>query len=161
MDTTLLRDTYEQLAASAEPARFRSPVQAGPEWPVEMVVAHVIATNRTLVLLGTQVLDGREASYAGETLSVQPAWLEAIVRSAGSYAGLVVALRQSSIELLALADHFDDQAAGRTFSFGKSSWTFPELLRTYVTPLVRHARQISTLIGTAPNGPVSAPSRIA
>ena len=162
MDTTLLRDAYEQLAAAAGPARFHSPAQAGPEWPVEMVVAHVVAATRALVLLGTQVLAGRQASHLGETLSARPARLEANVRSVGSYAGLLVALRQGAMELLALADHFDQQAANRTLSSGEGSVTFAELPRTHVTPHIkRHMQDISVLVGAAPNGSVSARPRVA
>ena len=59
------------------PRRLRSSCRClGSSGPAESVVAHAIATNRTLVLLGMQILDGRDASYEGGTLSVRSAWLE-------------------------------------------------------------------------------------
>jgi hypothetical protein len=86
MDATVLRDTYERLAAIAEAGHIKLP--SGEQWSAELVVAHAIATNRTLVLLGIQILDGRDASYAGGTLSVRSAWLESIIQSTGNFAGL-------------------------------------------------------------------------
>ena len=82
------------------------------------MVAHAIATNRTLALLGMQILDGRDASYEGGTLSVRSAWLEAIIQSTGSFAGLVSALRQSYAEVVIHDGHGNILYEARSYSPG-------------------------------------------
>lgn len=114
METKALQDTYRQLMESVVHARFSPPVNSH-EWPVELVLAHVIATNRTLCIVGIEILEGRTASYEGGTLSVAPHWLHSIVESSEDMNGLLATLRQSSEELLALARRFDESAANKLF----------------------------------------------
>jgi hypothetical protein len=114
MDTIALQDVYQRLMASVAHARFSPPTDSN-EWSVELVLAHVIATNRTLSIVGVQILDGREATYEGGTLSVSPHWLESIVEASEGIDGLLAVLHQSSEELLALTRRFDDDAASKMF----------------------------------------------
>lgn len=155
METTALQDVYRQLAASAARSRF-SPLSDADEWSVELVIAHVIATNQTLCIVGVQLLAGREATYEGGTLSVTSHWLRSIVEASENMQGLLAALRQSSGELLALAHRFDADTACQLFpatiydGHGKILWngpvSFHDLLnKKLVYHLSQHLEQIQAL----------------
>lgn len=114
METMPLQDVYRRLIESVAHSTFSPPADSN-EWPVELVLAHVVATNRTLCIVGVEILEGREASYEGGTLSVSPHWLHSIVESSQNMDGLLATLRQSSEELLTLVRRFDESAANRLF----------------------------------------------
>lgn len=155
METTALQGAYQRLEASAAHTRFSLPSDEN-EWSVELVLAHIIATNQTLCIVGVQLLDGREATYEGGTLSVTSHWLRSIIEASENTEGLLAALRQSSGELLALAHRFDDDTAGKLFpatiydGHGRILWdgpvSFQDLLnKKLVSHLSQHIEQIQAL----------------
>ncbi len=157
METMALQDAYRRLMASVAHAKFSPPTDSN-QWSVELVLAHVIATNRTLSMVGVQILDGREATYEGGTLSVTPHWLRSVVEASEDMDGLLAALHQSSGELLALTRRFDDDAASKMFpatiydGHGRVLWdgpvSFSDLLtKKLVYHLSLHTEQIRALGG--------------
>ena len=87
MDTTEIRTTYDALARAAQAGSYQP--DNADEWPTEKIVAHVIATNQTLNRVGIELLDGRNVSYEGGTISVRDEWLDSIIDAAGDLDGLV------------------------------------------------------------------------
>lgn len=155
MDTKALQGVYEQITNSVVHTSFAQPTDP-EEWPVEYILAHVIATNRTLSIVGTQLLDGREASYEGGTVSVSPYWLEAIIASAVDLEGLLTALNHSSREILMLAQRFDKETESKMFpatiydGHGRILWdgplAFSDLLtKKLVFHMGQHLKQIQAL----------------
>lgn len=153
MKLIALQEVYRKLMESTEQATFLPPAD---EWSVELVLAHVIATTRTLCIVGIEILDGREASYEGGTLSTTPYWLASIVESSENMDGLRTTLRQSSAELLALARRFDENAVQKRFpatiydGHGKVLFndliSFGDLLNNLLVPhLSAHFEQIQAL----------------
>ena len=158
MDITEIRTTYDRLAAAAELGVLAA--AAPDEWPTEKILAHVIATNQTLIRLGIELLDGRLTSYEGGTLSVRDPWLDSIIESAGEFSGLVAYTRQSYRELLTLASRFDEPRAAKQFHGtiydGRgniqidSDMSFEELVTKYLVVHMRnHTKQIEALAGAA------------
>ena len=120
------------------------------------MLAHVVATNRTLCIVGAELLDGRETEYEGGTLSTTLSWLTSIIESAETVHGLLATLHQSSEELLALARRCDEEAANKTFPatiydgrggvLFNGSLSFNELLTNLlVRHLSGHLKQIQAL----------------
>lgn len=155
METRALQDAYQRLIASAARGSFSAPDDPN-EWSAELVIAHIIATNQTLSMVGSQMLGGRETTYEGGTLTVAPYWLRSIIESAVDMAGLLTALRQSCGELLALARRFDGEAANKTFpamiydGHGKVLWDSPVsfnnvLNNKLVSHLFQYIKQIQAL----------------
>jgi hypothetical protein len=155
MDTTEIRATYDALARVAQAGSFQP--ENADEWPTEKIVAHAIATNQTLNRVGIELLDGRDVSYEGGTLSVRDEWLEAIIDAAGDLPGIVTYLRQSYGELLALADRFDEDTGNRKFHGrifdGKGNiqleaeMSFADIVTTYLVRHMRnHTQQIKSLV---------------
>ncbi len=105
--------SYDALARSAEGAPFQP--ENADEWSTEKIVAQAIATNHTLNRVSIELVDGRDVTHEGGTLSVREEWLEAIIHAAGDLDGLVTFLRHSYGELLALADRCDEHKGSRKF----------------------------------------------
>lgn len=114
MELMAFQEISQQLLESATDATFVLPTDPNA-WPVELVLAHVVATNRTLCIVGAELLDGREIEYEGGTLNTTLSWLTSIIESAETTHGLLATLHQSSEELLALARRCDDGAAHKKF----------------------------------------------
>ena len=155
MNTTEIRATYDALARAAQAGSFQP--DDAHEWPTEKIVAHAIATNQTLNRLGIELLDGRDVSYEGGTISVRDEWLESIIDAAGDFEGLVTYLRHSYGELLALADRFDEDTANRKFHGrifdGKGNiqleadMSFADIVTNYLVRHMRnHTQQIESLV---------------
>lgn len=114
MELMTLQGIYRQLLESATDATFVPPTDPNA-WPVELVLAHVVATNRTLCIVGAELLDGRQTEYEGGTISTTLSWLTSIIESGETMHGLLATLHQSSEELLALARRCDDGATHKKF----------------------------------------------
>lgn len=107
--------------------------------------------------MGIELLDGREVSYEGGTLSVRDEWLDSIIGAAGDLEGLLTYLRHSYGELLALADRFDEDTANRKFHArifdGKGNiqleadMSFADIVTRYLVRHMRnHTEQIESLV---------------
>lgn len=109
MDTSALESAYRRLLAVARGGAFRPPAERDG-WPAELVLAHIIATNRLLTVTTAVLLDGGEPAYDNHAAVVE-AHLHEIARAAGDTGGLVETTRTSGLELVMLARRLDDATA--------------------------------------------------
>jgi hypothetical protein len=109
MDTTELEAAYRHLIETAREETFRPPADAG-EWPAELHIAHVIATDRLLSAATALVLAGSPARY-DNAAAAEVAYLAEIGRAAANHDSLVATMRQCGLELVLLARRLDEQQA--------------------------------------------------
>jgi hypothetical protein len=135
MDTSTLRSAYDTFNQAVEEGGFRAPADPG-EWGAELVLAHVVASNRSFAALGAELLYGVEAAYDGAASSRRE-YLQAIVAAAGDWEVLVRELRQSQSELVALAERVGEAVAGRTF---------PSVIRDETSVLTDRPQSLESLV---------------
>jgi hypothetical protein len=108
IDRDALEEAYGRLLDAARGAGFRAP-RAPDEWPAERVLAHVAVNDRLLAATVVEVLHGRTPAYDNRA-ATRPEYLDALVREAGSWAGLVEEVGRAARVLLALAARLADGA---------------------------------------------------
>jgi hypothetical protein len=109
MDTTTLRSGQDAFLRAVEPGGF-GPAKAPDAWPAELVVAHVIAANRSFTALTMELMMGAGRVYDNAATGRREV-LEAIAAAAGGWDALLTALRQSAAELVTLAGLADAATA--------------------------------------------------
>jgi hypothetical protein len=108
MDVTTLRSAYDRFLDAARDLGGAHAPEG--EWPPELVLAHVIVGDRMIAEAAAQVLRTGEARYDNRASQSVP-YLEAIAAAAGSWDGLLAAVRQSAEELMAVAAHIEPEHA--------------------------------------------------
>ena len=98
MDVTILESAYDQFLDAARGLRAGKPPDG--EWPPELVLAHVIVSDRMIALAAARVLAGGEPRFDNRASQFSP-YLDAIVRVAGGWDGLLAGVRQAGNELMA------------------------------------------------------------
>jgi hypothetical protein len=110
MDTTALEAAYRRLLDVARPGGFRAPADRGG-WTAELMLAHVIATDRLLAATTVEVLAGGDGARYDNRPATREAYLAEIGRAAGDWGGLVATARQCGLELVLLARRLSDAQA--------------------------------------------------
>ena len=100
VDTGTLLDAQRALLGTAV-GDFPAP-ESAEDWPAELVLAHVIATQRSFTTLGGELLLGSDVAYDNR-IAVSRPYLEAIATARGDLETLRDELRRSSAELVAVA----------------------------------------------------------
>ena len=107
MDTGELEAAYRELLDAARAGGFR----AGDEGTSpEHVLARVVATDRLLAATTAAVVSGRPSAY-DDSVGSETAYLDAIVRAAGDWDGLVAEVRRCGLELVLLVRALDEAGA--------------------------------------------------
>jgi hypothetical protein len=108
MDVTALRSAYERfLDAARDLGGAHAPES---EWRPELVLAHVIVTDRMIATTVAQVLEAGEARFDSRATQSVP-YLEAVAAAAGSWDGLLAAVRQAGEELMTIAARIEPEHA--------------------------------------------------
>lgn len=100
MDVTTLESAYEQFLDVARELRAGTPPEG--EWTPELVLAHVIVSDRMIAETAARVLAGGQPRFDNRASQSAP-YLDAVARVAGSWDGLLAGVRQAANELLAMA----------------------------------------------------------
>ena len=100
MDVTTLESAYDQFLDIVRGLRDGTPPDG--EWPPELVLAHVIVSDRMIAETAARVLAGGQPQFDNRASQSAP-YLEAIARVAGSWVGLLAGVRQAANELMATA----------------------------------------------------------
>lgn len=117
MDTTELREAYDELIAVAAQGRFRTPSAGG--WDASTVVAHVVLTDRLLrdvtgALLSRGTLArafGRGRPTYDDASASDEQRLRRLVRSAGGYPELVRLVTCTADASISLVEQLTDAQA--------------------------------------------------
>ncbi len=108
MDVAALGSAYERFL---EAARERRETHASEgQWTPELVLAHVIVSDRMIAEAAAQVLGGGEARFDNRASQSVP-YLEAVAAVAGSWEGLLAGVRQAADELMAIAARIEPEHA--------------------------------------------------
>ena len=108
MQTHDLRLAYEEFLNAAREHRFAPP--AAGSWSAEMVLAHVIVSDRLIAQAAGRVMAGMPSSFDNLTSQSEP-YLQTIVDAASSWEGLVAAVEHTAAEVIALAERLTDEQA--------------------------------------------------
>ena len=114
MDLAPLHAAYTALLADAASLAFAGAADGG--WNADQVLAHMIVVDRDFASLCARSRWGLAPDFdnrASQTI----AYLDAIVRAAGSRPVLIETVRRGSAELIELLATFDDEQAGYRFAF--------------------------------------------
>jgi hypothetical protein len=98
MDVTALESAYDRFLDVARGSRGGTPPEG--EWPPELVLAHVIVSDRMIAETAARVLAGGQPRFDNRASQSAP-YLEAIARVAGGWDGLLAGVRQAGDELMA------------------------------------------------------------
>jgi hypothetical protein len=108
MDVAPLQSAYDQFL---DVARKRRDARAPEgEWPPELVLAHVIVSDRMIAETAAQVLAGARPRFDNRASQCAP-YLAAVARVAGSWDGLLAGVRQAADELIATAASIEPEHA--------------------------------------------------
>lgn len=110
MDTATLEAAYRRLIDLARPGGFRAPADSS-DWSAELVLAHVVATDRMLSATTAEVLAGGEHARYDNRPATREAYLLEIGRAAADWDGLVSVARQCGLELVMLARRLTEAQA--------------------------------------------------
>ncbi len=113
MDTAALESAYDRFLDVARGLGDVVPPEG--EWPPELVLAHVIVSDRMIAETAARVLAGGQPRFDNRASQSAP-YLEAIARVAGSWDGLLAGVRQARNEVMATValiepEHGDDPSA--------------------------------------------------
>jgi hypothetical protein len=108
MDVTALESAYDQFLDVARGLRDGTPPKG--EWPPELVLAHVIVSDRMIAETAALVLAGGQPRFDNRASQHAP-YLEAIARVAGSWDALLAGVRQAGNELMATAAMIEPEHA--------------------------------------------------
>lgn len=109
MDTEELESAYRRLLAVAREGGFRPPADTAT-WPAELVLAHVVVTDRLLAATTAEVLAGGSPRYDNAAAS-RADYLTEVGRAADDWDGLVATARQCGLELVLVARRLDEAQA--------------------------------------------------
>jgi uncharacterized protein len=152
IDTSSLHAAQSGLLDAAA-GDFLAPVH-DDTWPAEIVLAHVIATERTFTALGAELLLGRDVAYDNQVAISRP-YLDAIADARRDLEALRAELRRGGAELVAVADRVGAAVATTSFPCrihdGETlvldgAMSFADLLQGHARDhLPLHLRQLDTL----------------
>ena len=108
MDVTALRSAYDRFIDAARDLGGTTAPEG--EWGPELVLAHVIVTDRMIAETAAQVLRAGEARFDSRATQCVP-YLEAVAAVAGSWDGLLAVVRQAADELMAIAARIEPEHA--------------------------------------------------
>ena len=108
MDVAALRAAYDRFLDTARDMRDASPPDG--EWTPEMVLAHVVVSDRMIAETAALVLYGAEARFDNRASQSRP-YLEVVAAAAGGWDGLLAAVRQTGEELMAVAARIEAEHA--------------------------------------------------
>lgn len=100
MDVTALESAYRQFLDAA--AGLRDGASPEGEWSSELVLAHVIVSDRMIAETAACVLAGGQPRFDNRASQSAP-YLEVVARAAGGWDGLLAGVRQAADELMAVA----------------------------------------------------------
>jgi hypothetical protein len=98
MDVTALESAYHQFLDVARGLSDGTPPEG--EWPPELVLAHVIVSDRMIAETAARVLAGGQPRFDNRASQSAP-YLEVIARVAGGWNGLLAGVRVAGNELMA------------------------------------------------------------
>jgi hypothetical protein len=103
-----LRHAYDEFLNAARHHPF-APPSAG-SWSAELVLAHVIVSDRLIAQAAGRVMAGMPSSFDNLASQSEP-YLQTIVDAAGDWNGLVATLEHTAAEVIALAERLTDEQA--------------------------------------------------
>lgn len=108
MDVEALKAAYDRFLDDARGMRDAEPPDGG--WRPELVLAHVIVSDRLFAQAAAAVMFGADTRFDNRASQCEP-YLEAVVAAAGSWDGLLDQVRKAGEELMALVARIEpDQA---------------------------------------------------
>src|SRR6266700_2207069 len=108
MDVAALESAYDRFLDVARGAH--GSVAPEGEWPPELVLAHVIVSDRLIAETAAWVLGGGQPRFDNRPSQSVP-YLEAVARAAGSWDGLLARVRQAGDELVATVARIEPEQA--------------------------------------------------
>jgi hypothetical protein len=108
MDVAALQSAYDRFLEVARELRDSVPPEG--EWPPELVLAHVIVSDRMIAETAARVLSGGQPRFDNRASQSTP-YLEAIAGVAGSWDGLLACVRQAGEELMATVARIEPEHA--------------------------------------------------
>lgn len=108
MDVAALESAYNRFLDIAR--GLGDAVPPDGEWPPELVLAHVIVSDRMIAETAARVLSGGQPRFDNRASQSTP-YLEAIARVAGGWDGLLVRVRQAGEELMATVARIEPEHA--------------------------------------------------
>jgi len=108
MDVGALRSAYDRFIDTARDLGGTQPPEG--EWTPELVLAHVIVGDRMIAETAAQVISGGQPRFDNRASQSVP-YLEAVAAVAGSWGGLLSAVRQAAEELMAIAARIEPEHA--------------------------------------------------
>jgi hypothetical protein len=108
MDTHALRRAYADFLHSAR----HKPLGPAdhPGWSAEMVLAHIIVSDRLIAQAAARSMAGMPAAFDNLASQSEP-YLQAILEAAGSWDALLQEVEHTGNELIALTQRMTDQQA--------------------------------------------------
>jgi hypothetical protein len=108
MDVAALESAYDRFLDVAR--GLGDAVTPEGEWPAELVLAHVIVSDRMIAETAARVLSGGQPRFDNRASQSIP-YLDAIARVAGGWDGLVAGVRQAGRELMATVARIEPEHA--------------------------------------------------
>jgi hypothetical protein len=108
VDITPLRSAYDTFIDAARELHVASFPEG--EWPPELVLAHVIVSDRQIAEIAALALAGGQPRLDNRATQYRP-YLEAVASVAGSWDRLVASVRQTGEELMATAARIEPEHA--------------------------------------------------
>ena len=108
MDVAALESAYDRFMDVARESRDIVPPEG--EWSPELVLAHVIVSDRLIAETAARVLSGGQPRFDNRASQSAP-YLEAIARAAGSWHGLLARVQQVGEELIAMVARIEPEHA--------------------------------------------------
>jgi hypothetical protein len=108
MDVATLRSAYDRFLADARELRGTGAPEG--EWTPELVLAHVIVSDRMIAETAAQALAGCQPRFDNRASQSVP-YLEAVAKVAGSWDALLAQVRQAGEELMATAARIEPEHA--------------------------------------------------
>jgi hypothetical protein len=108
MDVSALQSAYDRFIDTARELGGTSAPEG--EWTPELVLAHVIVSDRMIAATVAQVLSGCEPRFDNRASQSVP-YLEAVAAAAGDWDGLLASVRQAGDELMRVAARIEPEHA--------------------------------------------------
>jgi uncharacterized damage-inducible protein DinB len=116
MDLAPLSAAYDRLLADASTHSVSASAKPDGGWSAAQVLAHIVIGDRDFASLCAQLRWGLTPTYDNRA-SQTPAYLDAVVRAAGSWPALVDGVRRGSAELLDVLASLSDSEANYKLTF--------------------------------------------